>query len=827
MGGITLTKDGGAAPGGTAPPTAGSTPRRPAPAPRRNRTGPVLTGLVLAVLLAAFQQLAVAAVLPALAADLPGGPGRVPWAVVAYLLTAGASLPLHGKLGDLYGRKGPLLCALALFAAASALAGWARTPDELVALRAVQGLGAGGVLAGAQAVTASLAPAHRRARHLALLGAAFAVATAAGPLLGAYVAGTASWRWTFHLTAPGCLAALLLVGAALAPPEPGAARGRGSAAAHRRARSGLPGALLLGAAATCLFLLLAWAGGQYAWTSRTVALLACAAAAGLLLCAATARRVPEPVLPPRLPRDPAFLIAGFAAAAVGACLAGLAVCLPALLRRGGPQGLWETVLPVLPFVGSLAAASLVSGHLAHRTGRYAVQGAVGVSVAWVGVWLLSRADADTPYVEHGVWQALAGTGLGLVLPVLVLAAQNAAPPADLGAATGVHALCGQLGVCAGVTLLGTLAAGPRALPSALREGYVQAYADAAPRVLLHLAAFLGAGLLAVLFLRERTPADGTGPAGGTVPGARTPEPGPGPAAPGPLGSVPSPANGTAYESAGGAYEPDGAAYERAGEACEPATGPGAPLCGTVRHHDGAPVPGAALTLLDARGRQAGRGASGPGGRYALSTPAPGAYVLIASATGHRPRAVTLTAGARPDGPVERDVVLGGAGRLRGTVAAPDGTPVEDALVTLTDARGEVVATARTGPGGGYALTGLLAGDHTLTAGAPGLGPTALPVRVRADGETWQDVEVAGGGVVCGTVRAPDGRPVEDARVSLLDAAGDTVGTLLTGPDGAFHFPDLASGAYTVIASGYPPVATALQVAGGARTTEDVRLAHGG
>ncbi|NKY14591.1 carboxypeptidase-like regulatory domain-containing protein, partial [Streptomyces somaliensis] len=219
--------------------------------------------------------------------------------------------------------------------------------------------------------------------------------------------------------------------------------------------------------------------------------------------------------------------------------------------------------------------------------------------------------------------------------------------------------------------------------------------------------------------------------------------------------------------------------------------------------------------------------SGAGGRYALSAPAPGAYVLIASAAGHRPRAVTLAAGARPDGPVERDVVLGGAGRLRGTVTTLEGAPVEDAAVTLTDARGEVVATARTGPGGGYLLTGLLDGDYTLTAGAPGLGPTALAVGVRAEDETWQDVGLAGGGVVCGTVRAPDGRPVEDARVSLLDTAGNTLGTLATGADGVFRFPDLAAGSYTVIASGYPPVATALQVAGGSRTERDVRLGHVG
>ncbi|CAL9579753.1 MFS transporter [Streptomyces sp. enrichment culture] len=823
MGGITLTQDehtGHTPPGDTAPPVPGAVPDRPGPAPGRGRTATALAGLVLAVLAAAFQQLSVAAVLPDLAADLSGGPGRVPWAVTAYLLTAAASLPLHGKLGDLYGRKGTFLCALALFTAATALAGWARTPDELVALRAVQGLGAGGVLAGAPAATACLAPARRRARHLALTGAAFASATLAGPLLGAYASTAASWRWTFHLTVPAALAALLLVAAALAPAAPGAARGRGSADAHRRARPGLLGALLLTTAATCLVLLLTCAGGRHAWTSRLVLGLACATAGSLLLYLATARRAPEPVLPPRLLRDPVLPVAGIVGAVVGACLTGVAFCLPALLQRGGPHGPLDTALLTLPLLGALAAAALVSGHLVHRTGHYAVQAVIGVAVACVGMWLLARLDADTPRVDHSVWQALVGAGLGLLLPVLVLAVQNAAPRADLGAATGAHALGGQLGVCAGATLLGTLVAGPGTLTAALREGYVEAYAAAAPRVLLHLAALLAAALLVVLFLRER-PLPGDPQDAVSLPAARVPEPvhaAPAPEPAGPPASVLPPARDDAYPLA----PPRDDAYELA-----PPAGPGAPLCGTVRHHDGTPLPGAALTLLDAHGRQTGRGASGAGGRYALSTPAPGAYVLVASATGHQPRAVTLTAGAHPDGPVERDIVLGGAGRLHGTVTAPDGAPAEDAAVALTDARGEVVATARTGPDGGYALTDLLAGHYTLTAAAPGTGPTALPVGVHPDRDTRQDVEIAGGAFLHGRVRAPGGGPVDDARVTLLDAAGNTVGTLTTGPDGTFRFADLASGAYTLITSGYPPVATPVQVAGGARTSRDVRLGHGG
>jgi uncharacterized surface anchored protein len=171
------------------------------------------------------------------------------------------------------------------------------------------------------------------------------------------------------------------------------------------------------------------------------------------------------------------------------------------------------------------------------------------------------------------------------------------------------------------------------------------------------------------------------------------------------------------------------------------------------------------------------------------------------------------------------VVLGGAGRLAGSVLTADGSPVRDATVTLTNVHGEVVATTRSGREGGYVITELVAGEYTLAGSAPAFRPAALPVSVQAARETRQDIELAGGAVLRGTVRASAGRAVEDARVTLLDAAGNVVDTLTTGPDGTFRFVDLSSGEYTVIAAGYPPVATVLQVAGGGRTERDLQLGH--
>jgi hypothetical protein len=414
--------------------------------------------------------------------------------------------------------------------------------------------------------------------------------------------------------------------------------------------------------------------------------------------------------------------------------------------------------------------------------------------------------------------AVLGAGIGLVMPVLVLAVQNSVRPADLGTATSANNYFRQIGGSVGAAVFGTLFAdrltsalrrelpphaGARlpdadsitpqlvhALPPALRDAYIRAYADAMPRIFLYLVPVLVAGLLVAFFLKEK-----------------------------PLVSHP-----TAEPD----HEPDAVHVTVTVPANPPipqarsAYAAGVPVCGTVQHPDGTVVPRAALTLIDAAGQQIGRGASGDDGRYALSTPGSGSYVLIAAAGGHQPQAVSVTVGERP---VELDVVLGGAGRLAGSVLTADGTPVRDATVTLTNVHGEVVAATRSGREGGYVITELVAGEYTLAASAPAYRPAALPISVQASRETRQDVELAGGAVLRGTVRASGGRPVEDARVTLLDAAGNVVDTLTTGADGTFRFVDLSSGEYTVIAAGYPPVATVLQVAGGGRTERDLQLGH--
>ncbi|MFI8851022.1 MFS transporter [Streptomyces sp. 891-h] len=774
--------------------------------PRRLRL--VFGALLLSLLLAALEQTIVATALPKIVGELDGL-RQMSWAVTAYLLAATIGLPVYGKLGDLFGRKGVFLFAIAVFTVGSALAGWAGSMEELIVYRAVQGTGAGGLMIGVQAIIADVVPARERGRYMGLIGAAFGLASVAGPLLGGWFTDDLSWRWCFWFNVPVGLLALLVTSFALKLPRP-----------RVRPRLDLLGALLIAAFSTCLVLLTSWGGTTYQWGDRVILGLAAGALVSGVLFLVAERFAPEPVLPLRLFRDSVFNVTGMVGAAIGIALFGAASYLPSFLQMVEGVSATSSGLLMLPLMCGVVVSSLLSGQLISRTGHYKIYPVLGCALSAEGMWLLSKLEADTSRVVFGVWSGILGLGIGFVLPVLILAVQNSVRPADLGAATSAHNYFRQIGGSVGAALFGTLLAHRladalarelprgrgdvpdpdsltpqlvRALPAPLRDGYVSAYADAMPRIFLYLVPVLVLGLALSLFLKEKPLVSQHTP----VPPARIAE-----------------------ASTASATEADGAAPHTQAQYAPCAAG--VPVCGAVRHHDGSSVPRAALTLVDTAGRQIGRGATGDDGRYALSTPGEGSYVLIAAASGHQPRAVSVTVGERP---VDLDVVLGGAGRLAGSVLTADGNPVKDAIVTLTDVRGEVVATTRSGREGNYVITELVAGEYTLAASAPVYRPAALPVSVQASRETRQDIELAGGAVLRGTVRATGGRPVEDARVTLLDAAGNVVDTATTAADGVFRFVDLASGEYTVVAAGYPPVATVLQIAGGGRTERDLQLGH--
>ncbi|MEU2788034.1 MFS transporter [Streptomyces sp. NPDC007100] len=789
---------------------------------RTRGTRTLLLGLLSAALAAALGQTIAVTALPRIDGDLPG-PAPVTWVVTAYLFAAAAGLPLHGKLGDVFGRRAALVVAALLFTAGSVLAGRSHSTAGLAAFRALQGAGAGGLVIGVHAAVTSLVPPRVRGRSLALLGTACALACAAGPLLGGYLTDHASWRWCFFAGVP--FGVLALVAAAFVPTRPRPAVRPGTDAG---------GALLLAASATGLALLAGWGGTEYAWTSRTVLGLALGVLGTGLAFVAVEYFAADPLLPLRRFRDTVFAVPGLVGAALGVALFGAAAYLPTFLPVADGASPTRSGLLMLPLAGGLALGATGCGHLVRRSGHHRGYAVLGCALAAGAMWLLCRVPQDAGRPAHGLGTAALGLGIGCVLPALVLAVRDSVDRTGDAAGTatadaGTHTTLRRLGGTVGTALFGTFladrlaghlggppapahrAAAPEslvpklvgAMPDALRDSPAAGYADFVPRVFLFLLPVLLLGLLLAVFLKDE-PWDPYLSATAVPPPWETV-------------SVP--------QARSGATEirpPERRGQDRAPHAGR-RSGAVVEVYGEVRHHDGSPVSRATLTLIDTGGRQVARGTTGEDGRYTLGAPGAGSYVLVAAAGGHQPQAVDVTVGDRAFGV---DVVLGGAGRLAGTVTTAHGTPVRDAVVTLTDERGDVVAATRSGREGGYALPELVVGAYTLATSAPTYRPTALPVAVQADRETRQDVELSGGTVLRGTVRAGGGHPVENARVTLLDADDNVMDTTTTGPDGRFRFVELPAGEYTVVAAGYPPVAAVLQVAGAGRTEHDLQLGYG-
>jgi EmrB/QacA subfamily drug resistance transporter len=443
-------------------------------------------GLLLAMLLASLDQTIVATALPTIVHDL-GGIDQLSWVVTAYLLAATVSMPLWGRVSDLYGRKRLFQAAIVIFLVCSALSGASQTLGELIGFRALQGLGAGGLMTLAMAIVADIISPRERGRYQGYIQMVFVLASVAGPLLGGLFTDEASWRWVFYVNLPIGAVALAIISTRLHLPVK-----------RERARIDVLGAALLGGALIAILLLTTWGGRQYAWASPEIIGLAVAAVVLLLGFVAQERRTAEPILPLRLFREPVFNVVAVVLFLTTCAFFAAIVFLPLFLQRVTGASAVESGLLLLPMLLAGTTSTAVIGRVVTRTGRYKAFPAIGLGLMSVGLLLLSRLDANASYATVAADTVVFGLGFGMVSQLLVLAIQNAVDQRDIGIATASANLFRALGGSVGAAVFGAIFASrvsSGAGPAAIADGLDTVFLAAAPVAAL--------GLIAVLFLKER------------------------------------------------------------------------------------------------------------------------------------------------------------------------------------------------------------------------------------------------------------------------------------------------------------------------------------
>ena len=427
----------------------------------------VFIALMLGMFLAALDQTIVSVALPTIVGDL-GGLNHLSWVVTSYLLASTVSTPIYGKLGDMYGRKPVFLVAILIFLAGSMLAGLSQTMSELIGFRALQGIGAGGLMVGAQAIIADIVPPRERGRYMGLIGSVFAVASVAGPLLGGFLVTHLSWRWVFYVNVPVGIVAVVIVTTRLHLHTP-----------HRQHRIDYLGAALLSGGVGALILLATWGGTQYAWGSNEIVGLGIVGVALLAAFVWQERRAAEPILPLQLFRSRIFSVANAMGFTIGMAMFGAIIFIPLFLQIVYGVSAQSSGLRTIPLMAGLLGSAILSGRAISRIGRYRPFPIAGTAVLVVGMFLLSLLGVDTPPWVASAYMVVVGVGLGLVMQVLVLAVQNDARPEDIGVATASATFFRSMGGAFGVALFGTifatrladqLAGLPRAVTARLGSG---------------------------------------------------------------------------------------------------------------------------------------------------------------------------------------------------------------------------------------------------------------------------------------------------------------------------------------------------------------------
>ncbi|MBU2662048.1 MFS transporter [Actinoplanes bogorensis] len=800
---------------------------------------------MLGMFLAALDQTIVTAAIRTIGDDLHGLSVQA-WVTTAYLITATISTPLYGKLSDIYGRKRFFLAAISIFVVGSAACAFAGSMYQLAAFRAVQGLGAGGLFSLALAIVGDLVPPREQARYQGFFLAVFGSASVLGPVIGGFLAGTdellgiAGWRWVFLVNVPIGAVALVVVARVL--------RIRHNRRDHR---IDWWGALTI---CVCLVPLLTVAeqGRTWGWGSgRSVACYLVGSIGLVAFLFVESRMGPAALIPLRFFRNRTFALTAGGGFVTGMGMFGGLALLPLYLQivRGATPT--ESGLQLLPMTAGIMIGSLVSGQTISRTGKYRVFPASGAALMIVGLVLLHTVGVDTPFWHTGVHMGIFGLGLGFVLQPVTLAVQNAMPPTEIGVATASSTFFRQMGATAGTAIFLSIlfatagdkiaaafrtdtafqramqnpaAAADPALTGALHgdksalddtsflervtpvlaHPFKVGFSDAVDAIFLVAAAILLVAFVLFLFLPHvplRTAAAGA---------PSSPE------------HALARADLSDLDADLARLFDSGPSFERTPNmetaqltddpttSFDEPTGPGdAVVRGRIDGPGGLPLPGATLTITDFAGQQLARAVTAEDGSYRMVLHTGGSLLLICAADRHQPAAAVINVAA---GEIRRVLSLAGAGQITGRVTDRAGRGLPGATLTLTNQKGEVVATTTAGPDGRYQLPGLDGPEYTLTATAPHARPASRTVSPNESGPV--DLALAVGGVLTGNVRAAgSGHPIPQASVVAVDRFGRVAGAATTDHEGHYELRDLPPGIYTVAASGHAPVATRVELTG--------------
>ena len=411
---------------------------------RRREVMIILPGLLLAIMLAMLDNMIVGTAMPHIVGEL-GGLSRLSWVVTAYVLGTTVSTPLWGKIGDLYGRKGIFLTSIVIFLVGSALSGASQSMNELITFRALQGLGAGGLMVGAMAIIGDLVPPRERGRYQGMMAGVMALAMIAGPLAGGFITDHLNWRWAFYVNLPLGGVALVWLWLRLHLPK-----------YRTEHRIDWVGAGLLSVGITALVLITTWGGGEYAWGSWQILMLAGISLVTLLAFGYVERRVAEPVISLSLFRNRNFTLVSAIGFLLGFAMFGAINFLPLYQQTVQGSSATNSGLLLLPMMFSMMVVSIVAGQVITKTGKYKMFPVIGGVGMTVGMVLLSMLDIHTTKFQLAIFMAALGFGMGFLMQTTMLIAQNSVAQKDIGVASSSAAFFRSIGGSFGVSLFGAI-----------------------------------------------------------------------------------------------------------------------------------------------------------------------------------------------------------------------------------------------------------------------------------------------------------------------------------------------------------------------------------